>query len=158
MNQPDPLANLHPLRTPEPLGWWPLAPGWWLLMALIGLALVAAAVWLLRRHRANAYRRTALQQLQALRDRQQREPDPLVFLASLNGLLKSVALRTFGQRTVAAASGAEWVAFLNRTAPADIAFDPALANAQYRPETPEVDLDRLGDMAALWIRRHRRPQ
>ena len=37
MNPQDPLAALHPLRTPEPIGWWPLAPGWWVLLMFVPL-------------------------------------------------------------------------------------------------------------------------
>ena len=64
MNPQDPLAALHPLRTPEPIGWWPLAPGWWVLLVAVVL-LAALAVYLARRHyRRNAYRRVAMLQLQ----------------------------------------------------------------------------------------------
>jgi len=66
MNPQDPLANLNPLRQPELISWWPLAPGWWLLLAIVLLGLSALVYFLIRRHRDNAYRRRALQQLQRL--------------------------------------------------------------------------------------------
>ena len=66
MNPQDPLANLHPLREPELIGWWPLAPGWWILIVIALLCLGALIYLLIRRSRRNAYRRLALSQLQNL--------------------------------------------------------------------------------------------
>ena len=30
----DPLAQLRDIHLPEPILWWPLAPGWWVLIVL----------------------------------------------------------------------------------------------------------------------------
>ena len=66
MNPQDPLAALHPLRQPELIGWWPPAPGWWLVACLL-IIVIGLLVYLLCKYRAkNAYRRRALAQLQAL--------------------------------------------------------------------------------------------
>ena len=155
MNAADPLAALNPLREPAAIAWWPPAPGWWLLL---GFALVTAALlarWLLRRRRRNSHRRLALQRLDALCERQRADPDPQAFVAAVNALLKSVAVRSFGPRSVAAEHGERWIAFLNRTAPGGSHFDDALADAAYRPGQPALDLDRLSQSAAQWIRHHR---
>ncbi|WP_147471835.1 DUF4381 domain-containing protein, partial [Pseudomonas cichorii] len=42
----NPLDQLQPLITPAPIGFWPPAPGWWLLMLLIPA--VAWGFWRLR--------------------------------------------------------------------------------------------------------------
>ena len=76
MNPQDPLAALHPLREPLPVGWWPPAPGWWLLAALVLVALLALAWFALRRYRANAYRRQALARLRELATGYQQQADP----------------------------------------------------------------------------------
>ena len=153
--QADPLAALNPLREPAQVGWWPPAPGWWLLafIALLGLALIA--VWLLRRHRRRSYRRQALRQLDTLCAQQRSGADPLGFVQRVNALLKSVAIRSFGARAVAAAKGSEWIAFLDRTGPEGLRFDPAFAEAGYRPDMPALDLDALAESARQWIRGHR---
>ena len=59
-----PLRDLH---LPEPIGWWPLAPGWWVLIALA----VAGLVYLLYRQylvwRSGRARRVALKELGRVR-------------------------------------------------------------------------------------------
>ncbi|MDG1818447.1 MAG: DUF4381 domain-containing protein [Porticoccaceae bacterium] len=63
---PNPLDQLRDIHLPEPISWWPLAPGWWILI-LTGCALLAWLVrFLYRRHNARLYRRQAQKQLQAL--------------------------------------------------------------------------------------------
>ena len=39
-----PLRDLH---LPEAIGWWPLAPGWWILIAiaLVGLGFLIIVFW-----------------------------------------------------------------------------------------------------------------
>ena len=44
----NPLDQLEPLITPAPVAWWPPAPGWWVVAALIPIALWV--LWLTRQH------------------------------------------------------------------------------------------------------------
>lgn len=154
MNPQDPLAALHPLREPGPIGWWPPAPGWWLLLGLLLLALAALAWWALRRYRANAYRRRALQQLEAIYAEFHQTGDRARCLQDVNALLKSVALHAYPRRRVAAASGAAWLAFLNDTGRGRARFEPAFGEALYRPGAATPDPEALRRAAAGWIARH----
>ena len=49
MNGQDPLAQLRDIHLPDTGGFWPPAPGWWLL-ALLSLTALALAVLWWRRH------------------------------------------------------------------------------------------------------------
>ena len=155
MNPSDPLAGLHPLREPPPVGWWPPAPGWWLLLALMLAALLALGWLLLRRYRASAYRRRALEQLLALREERLKRGDVTGYIAGTNALLKSIALHAWPPAEVAARSGEAWLAFLNDTMPEGERFDPAFVTAAYQRECPDIDLEALHQSAVTWIRRHR---
>ena len=154
MNPQDPLANLHPLREPVPIGWWPPAPGWWLLAALLLVAVALLAWYLIRRYRANGYRRQALAQLTQLAQQYRQQQDEQQFLADTNALLKSVALVAYPRRDVAASSGAPWLDFLNTKLKPDSQFPTEFVTGAYLKNSPGIDADRLQRCAATWIRRH----
>lgn len=154
MNPQDPLAALQPLREPGLISWWPLAPGWWLLGALLLILLIAGLVALLRRYRANAYRRQALVRLQALQQAFEESNNRDQYVARLNALLKSVALVAYPRREVAAISGDKWLAFLNSGIDAKRHFEPAFTNAVYRETCADLDMDKVQHCAHHWIRRH----
>jgi len=155
VNPEDPLAQLHPLRDPLPIGWWPPAPGWWLLAALLLALLLALAWYLLRRYRARAYRRVALAQLARLQAAYRQNGDAPQFVAQTNALLKSVALVSYPRREVAASTGADWLAFLNAGLGQDARFPAGFASGAYLRSGPDIDIDQLQRSAASWIKRHR---
>lgn len=157
MNPADPLAELQPLRLPEPVGWWPPAPGWWLLLAALAIGIALAAAWWLRRHRAGAVRRLAARQLEAHYARFEDDRDTLAFATRVNALLKRVALESYDHRDVAARHGAAWAAFLNDTAPGPARFEPRSLEAIYAGDPGAIDPDALHRAARDWVRRHRRP-
>lgn len=154
MNPQDPLANLHPLREPFPIGWWPLAPGWWLLIAIALLCLAALVYLLVKRYRANAYRRQGLAQLQALRQQYLAQQDASRYVAKTNALLKSVALRSYPRREVAACNGQQWLTFLNSRMNGAEQFQPDFAAAAYQKTCPDIDMKQMHRAARAWIKRH----
>ena len=118
-------------------------------------ALLALGWLLLRRYRASAYRRRALEQLLALREERLKRGDVTGYIAGTNALLKSIALHAWPPAEVAARSGEAWLAFLNDTMPEGERFDPAFVTAAYQRECPDIDLEALHQSAVTWIRRHR---
>jgi len=154
LNPQDPLANLHPLRTPPPIDWWPPAPGWWVLGVLVLVTSLALAWYLIRRYRANAYRRRALAQLAQLAEEYQRRQDELQFLADTNALLKSVALVAYPRRDVAARSGEAWLTFLNSQLKKEEQFPSEFVTGAYQKSSPGIDMARLRHCATAWIRQH----
>ncbi|OYU00032.1 MAG: hypothetical protein CFE40_01565 [Burkholderiales bacterium PBB1] len=124
------LAQLAPDRAPPPLGWWPLAPGWWGLVAVLLLAL-ALAGWLRKRARQPSikrWQRVALRELAQL----QRTPRPTgsddaQLARELQHLLRRYAIARHGRETVASLSGDAWLAFVVRHGGRDWAGDSGQA-------------------------------
>ena len=106
-----PLRDLH---LPEAIGWWPLAPGWWIL---IGLAL-AGIVYLLRRAwlhwRANRPRRIALRELKKVQLEFQRGVDAGSLSRKLSQLLRRAMLAYAPRDEVAGLTGQDWLEWLDR--------------------------------------------
>ncbi len=153
----DSLAALRDIHLPEAVSFWPLAPGWWALLALAFAAIaLAAVVW--RRRRRSA-RRTALTLLAQAEGRFRADGDAKQLATALSSLLRRVALLRFPRRQVASLHGEGWTSFLAGSArrtgfPDDVAR--ALEACLYGPCAPEADRD-AGDAwiaaTGAWIRR-----
>ena len=152
MNPQDPLAALAPLREPAAIGWWPLAPGWWFLIALAMLLLTVLGWLAWRRWRARAYRRLASARLTAI---DLSDPD---YFAKVNRILKAVAVRSYGRRRVARLSGRQWLEFLQASSGGRVSFPEQLADAPYRkPEDLLAQGDALSRAAQAWLGAHGEP-
>ncbi|MGI9211574.1 MAG: DUF4381 domain-containing protein [Methylococcaceae bacterium] len=102
-----PLRDIH---LPEPLGLWPLAPGWGLLLLVLLQVLIGWLLW--RRWRAQSIIRLAMAQILEL---EQRDDLPLAERCSrLSCLLRQVCLSLYPRETVAGLTGESWLAFLDQ--------------------------------------------
>jgi len=104
------LEALRDIHLPEPMSWWPPAPGWWGVAALL-LALGLLASWLLRRRRARTSR-LALRELARIEADFGAGADRTRLAGELSALLRRVALARFERTRVAALHGEAWIACL----------------------------------------------
>lgn len=153
MTPTDPLSQLRDIHLPDPVGAWPPGPGWWLLTALLIALVLAALVWLLRRYRANTWRRQAKAALNDAWRRWREDGDDMAYLQSLNAILKRAALRQFPRETVASLSGDDWEAFLDaQWREQQAGFSTlAFASRAYRPAPGDIDVAALHRLGRQWI-------
>lgn len=105
-----PLRDLH---LPEAIGWWPLAPGWWVLIALLAIVLgFVLRAWLRVRARGAA-RRYALRELNAIERQYADNKNPVQFGANLSELLRRTMLAYAPRHDVAGLTGDAWLAWLD---------------------------------------------
>ncbi|MEA1049270.1 DUF4381 domain-containing protein [Lamprobacter modestohalophilus] len=150
--------NLRDIHLPAEPGFWPPAPGWWLLFTL----LLGGALWLGRLGWGQYRRLRRRQRILAELDRLQRAGlQGPALIAALSALLKRVALSRYPRTEVAALTGTDWLAFLDRSGGnGRFATGPGrvLADGAYAPAAPEGDPGR--DRQALltlvrdWLRRN----
>lgn len=102
--------RIRDIQLPPDPPLWPLAPGWWLLLALL---LIAFSLLALHWYRRGALRRAALRELEQLRLRYQSDGNDAVLAMGLSTLLRRLALSRDPRTQVAGLSGDEWLAYLD---------------------------------------------
>ena len=112
MNPEDiPLRDLH---LPEMIGWWPVAPGWWLLFGLLLFGLGFIARRALQKHQMNADRRRALSQLRLLQAEYDRSHDAVSLGVEISELLRRAMLAYAPRDEVAGLTGTNWLEWLDQ--------------------------------------------
>lgn len=123
--QPDLLSQLKDIQTPENIGNWPLAWGWWVIIAvccvLITIALITTYLYLKKR-KAKKQALKLLTQLQP-------ERNPIKTVQAINNVLKRVMLAYCPRDEVANLTGDKWSLWLN-----NIADKSGHKNTEINPE------------------------
>lgn len=138
-----PLSDLHDLVLPDPVPFWPPAPGAWVLLALAGLGM---GIWAWRRWtriRANLYRREALSALEGAAD-----------AAGIAAVLRRCARVELSPDALTALGHPGWIDFLTRTGPRPP--ESVAASWQqwvYAGSTPE-ETEIFRTYARFWVKQH----
>lgn len=165
--QPDqsPLDQLADIHLPDAVSWWPLAPGWWALLAVILIALVALLLWR-QRIKKNRYRTLAQQELDQLYADYQANQDAVTFLHGTSVLLRRVALTAYPGRFNASMKGQAWLDWLDSVCPHKnpnpvLQFNSEcgqqLLTASYQ-KNPSIDASALFVVCSYWLANHRQGQ
>ncbi|TWT43525.1 hypothetical protein KOR42_44660 [Thalassoglobus neptunius] len=141
---PASLSNLQDIVLQEPVSWWPLAPGWWVVL---GICAIGLAVWtfrIVRRWKANAYRREAIALIEDART-----------VADVANVMKRTSLSAYPRQDVAKLSGTKWCDWLNQTGQLEMksAVRRTLTEALYSGDATD-GLAELKSFATDWTKRH----
>jgi hypothetical protein len=144
--------ELRDIHVPGAPALWPPAPGWWLVLVLVLVGLGVLALRLLGLWRARRRRDRIVAELERLRA----QPCGPALVGAVSALLKRAALSRFPRAEVAPLTGADWLAFLDRTGGAGgFAGGPGrvLADGAYAPRQ-ECDAEALIVLARRWLRQN----
>lgn len=109
-----PLRDLH---LPEPIGWWPLAPGWWLVIALVLVALGWLILRAWRKYQFHAPRRYAIRELAAVESDYLEHRNPVTLGQQLSELLRRAMMAYAPRHEVAGLTGEAWLEWLDKDLP-----------------------------------------
>ena len=150
----NPLSELRDIHLPDPISFWPLAPGWYILFVLCVCTLAALSFFCIRYYRQKCHRRAALKQLQHIITQYQQSLSAHDTITALSHLLRQVALTRFPRQDVASLHGNAWLNFLDKGI-GDHAFSNEhghyLINAAYQA-TADIDPQPLFVLSKTWIK------
>lgn len=108
------LKELRDIHTPDGVALWPLAPSWWVL--LVGM-MISLLVWMWWRRLKVKKRglKAFLSKLMLLQMQYQKTNDMSHLISALSILIRRFVLSLYPRQQVAALTGDEWLAFLDRT-------------------------------------------
>jgi hypothetical protein len=148
-----PLRDIH---LPLPVGWWPPAPGWWLLFTLA----VSACALLAWRYRSQFRERAALRALRRVQLELEAGRTPVACMQRISSVLRRFAMSVAGGLPVAGLTGERWLKFLDsRWEQAAFSEGPGrvLIFGPYAPDGRVTleDVQTLNLLCMDWIRTQR---
>lgn len=139
------LDRMHDIVVPTPIPWWPPAPGWYVVIAILVGGLVVSGCLLFQRWRAHAYRRQAVQELAAS-----------TTVAEVSEVLRRTALVIASRTEVANQVGAKWPDWLAEHAEVTMSerVRGQLTRGAYARREDAEDVRELKDYSVRWIKSH----
>ena len=101
-----PLRDIH---MPGLVGWWPPAPGWWIVAGLVFAA--GLFVWL--RYKSQFRERAALKSLYAIQLKLENGGPPVGCIQNISMVVRRFAMSVGGAVPVAGLTGGRWLRFLD---------------------------------------------
>lgn len=153
MNTSQELRGIH---LPEPISWWPPAPGWWLLTAIaLFVVLLIFQKW--RRSKRFKARNQAIDE--ALRMIKALDPQQDESVAKdLSRILRRVAVTIYGRKHTAGLVGEEWLQFLDQKGKGkdfSQGLGRVFAALPYQNKEPKY-ARKLIALAEKWVRQQRK--
>lgn len=149
------LADIH---LPDSVSIWPLAPIYWLVLALV--IVVAIMIWLLRHRRhLNAYRRASIQLLRnSLSTIDSKNNVALVIQTNME-ILRRVAKQLGAPTSVLTSSNSNFIEWLKLASPKSTHLltkdvENLMIDGLYQP-SPKGDSDKVSAFTEHWLVHHR---
>jgi hypothetical protein len=154
------IHGIDEVILPDPIAWWPTAPGWQVLGVFVLVLLVYQSGRAVKRWWQNRYRREALRQLALVQEQADNQLQDVV--AMLPYYLKVTALQAYSRQDVASLSGTAWLMFLDThySGPSfSTGVGQKLLSVAYLPrrqwQLNDQESDTLIRMSRRWIAEHR---
>lgn len=141
------LAQLQDIIHPDPIGAWPWAIGYWLVLALVIALITLLVIWLRKRARDLAPKKDAKQLLNQL-DRQATS-----YASDVNNLLKRTAMTYLSREAIASLDGEAWAAWLDSSLPAPKRqrIGPLLTKRHQATPLTLAEANDLHQLAQAWL-------
>lgn len=150
MNEPMPntaALDLRDIHLPEPVSWWPVAPGWWLLIAAIVLILFVIIISR-KIYRSRQLKRDIASELENIKQQFRASNNKSQLAKSLSILLRRASITFYPAEDTAGLTGENWLSYLDATGNHSSSkktfhseTGKVLLSAPYLPENADLDFD-----------------
>lgn len=110
---PGESLQLRDIHLPADLAWWPLAPGWWVLLGLL-IAITLSVIFIYRYWQGRKLLRAASLELNRIKTSYTQQADDRLLVQEVSIWLRRVCLSCYPRAEVAGLTGESWLAFLDQ--------------------------------------------
>lgn len=146
-----PLRDIH---LPDPISWWPLAIGWWIVLGCVILFSILAAC-LAKRFLKSTLRKEAAKELDKIEMMFQKTEDTSQCVSALSALLRRAAIsQKDNGKKAAGLTGRKWLERLDQ--PLDKpefsqGIGQLLITAPYQPSIDKESAAQLIELCRKWV-------
>jgi len=153
------LEQLRDIHLSEPISWWPLAIGWWFVIALLFALLSFSIYQLVRYVHRNRYRKQANHELEQCYRQWSLDQHAGNYISSANEILRRSVQHLTGDSMLVSQSGEQWLTTLANFAKEPLSENSryALSQACYQAD-PQVNIGELHKQLCQWLKNHKRPK
>ncbi len=139
--------ELRDIHLPEPISWWPVAPGWWILAASILLIIIV--FFIIRKiYSSRQLKREISSELEKIKQQFQETQNKSQLAKSLSILLRRASITYYPANNIAGLTGSDWLLYLdttktNSSGSKKFQSDTGriLLHAPYLPDDKKLDFD-----------------
>lgn len=144
-----PLRDIH---LPDSISWWPLAPGWLLILAAI-LACSIIAVIFIRKFRKPTLKKSAIKALDLIENTFQQNQDPKLCISELSRFLRRVVISKNSLKH-AGVTGQAWLQLLDKPLKEpefSQGIGKILLTGPYQPNVERESVLQLINLCRKWV-------
>jgi len=146
------LSQLRDVHAPEPISWWPLGPGWWVLAAttIVVLVLVLGLRYWRKKY---ALRKAVLTEFELVKSSFADQQDRVQLASQLSILIRRVALMGPNASRAAGLKSDAWLLFLDETSDSSEfsqGLGQVLIDAPYQKQA-DYDAEALLLLSEAWL-------
>jgi uncharacterized protein YfaT (DUF1175 family) len=154
----DLLEQLHDIESLDPINWWPLAIGWWILI-IIGVIMACALAGLAAHRLAfkRSWKNDTFQKLARLEENLS-DATAAETVILLSEYLRRIALRRFSRKECAGLMGEAWLKWLAKHDPKNFDWEKKgilLIEVPYAPLSSSLSAHQIKDLiqaVRYWVR------
>src|SRR3990167_8195638 len=154
----NPFSELYDIEGLDAISWWPLGLGWWIVLGLCVLMIVAISLYLYRKRVLKRKWQYGILNQMSIMERTLSSENSQVVLIELSQLIRRIAIHTFSRSECAGLEGTQWLAWLKANDPDQFDWElkgSPLVEVPYAPSyegIPLEDIVSLIQAARRWIK------